>query len=309
MRLFVLLLAPVLLPAADLRLGIVGTDTSHAPAFTRLLNDPGAPNHVAGARVVAAFPGGSPDLESSHTRVQKYAEELRAKHGVEIVNSIAELCQRVDAVLLESVDGRVHLEQARQIIAARKPLFIDKPLAASLADAQAIARLAKEAGVPWFSSSSLRYSDTARLRAPDVTGALVWGPGPTDPTHKLSLSWYGIHAVEMLYTLLGSGCREVRAVRTEQMDEVTCRWDNNRLGTVRTLRPYGDFGAIAFRGGKASATPLPIKSDYGPLVREVIKFFQTGKAPVPPEETLEIFAFMDAADRSLQAGGAPIKLP
>jgi predicted dehydrogenase len=154
--------------AADLRIGIVGTDTSHATEFTKILNDPSAPNHVSGARVVAAFKGGSPDLKESSARVDQYANELRDKWHVAIVDSIPELTSQVDAIMLNSIDGRVHLAQAREIFAAHKPVFIDKPMASTLADAREIARLAKEAGVPWFSSSSLRYDGVADLKSPDL---------------------------------------------------------------------------------------------------------------------------------------------
>src|SRR5262249_49615981 len=142
--------------AADLRLGIIGTDTSHVIAFTKILNDPTSPDHVAGARVVAAYKGGSKDVESSYSRVDKYAEELHTKWKIEFTSDIPDLCRKVDGILLESVDGRVHLQQAKPVIAAGKPLFIDKPLAATLEDAREIAHLAQQAGVPWFSSSSLR---------------------------------------------------------------------------------------------------------------------------------------------------------
>src|SRR6478672_1715230 len=84
-----LLLIAVPIFAADIRIGIIGTDTSHVPAFTKMLNDPSDPSHLAGARIVAAYKGGSPDVESSRTRVDKFAEEIRTKWGVEIVPDIA----------------------------------------------------------------------------------------------------------------------------------------------------------------------------------------------------------------------------
>ena len=150
-------------PAADIRIGVIGTDTSHVPAFAKLLNgDAAAPDHIGGARVVAAYKGGSKDIPDSIGRVDQFAEDLRAKYGVEIVSDIATLLSKVDAVLVSSLDGRVHLAQARPVIAAHKPLFIDKPLAATLEDAREIARLAREAGVPWFSSSSLRLAPSER---------------------------------------------------------------------------------------------------------------------------------------------------
>src|SRR5450432_405838 len=139
--------------AAQIRVGIIGTDTSHVPAFTRMLNDSTAPGYIPGARVVAAYKGGSKDIQSSSSRVDNYASEIATKYGVEIVPDIATLLTKVDAVMLMSVDGRVHLAQAKPVIAAHKPLFIDKPLAATLDDAREIARLAAAAHVPWFSSS------------------------------------------------------------------------------------------------------------------------------------------------------------
>ena len=295
--------------AADLRLGIIGTDTSHVVAFTKTLNDTAAPDHVPGARVVAAFKGGSPDVESSRTRVDKFAEELKAKWNVEFVPDIKSLCGKVDAVLLESVDGRVHLEQARQVIACGKPLFIDKPLASTLKDAREIAKLAKDAGVPWFSASSLRYSEVGNtMKFADTTGAITWGPGPTEEHHELDLSWYAIHPIELLYTLMGPGCVEVTRTATDSADEVVGRWKDGRIGSVRAIRPSSGYGAVVFRPKAVVQSPPKFASSYVPLIKEIVQFFQTGKPPVPNEETLEIFAFMDAAQRSKAASGQPMKL-
>lgn len=302
-----LLLFALVSAGADIRLGIVGTDTSHATAFTSAFNNPADPDHVPGFRVVAAWKGGSPDVEASRTRVDRFAEELRTKFGVEIVADIPTLCAKVDAVLLESVDGRVHLDQARQIIAARKPMFIDKPLAATLRDAREIARLARQAGVPWFSSSSLRYSEiVTSLAATDAAGAITWGPGPLEEHHPLDLSWYAIHPIEMLYALMGPGCLEVSRISTPGADLITGRWKNGRIGSVRAIRPSSDYGAIVFRTREIRQSKPGMYSGYGPLIKKIAEFFQTGVPPVPNEETLEIFAFMDAAQRSKAAGGRPV---
>jgi Oxidoreductase family, NAD-binding Rossmann fold len=296
--------------AADLRIGIIGADTSHVPAFTQMLNSAeGAKDHVPGARVVAAYKGGSQDIESSRSRVDQYAEEIRTKWGVEIVPDIAALLGKVDAVLLTSVDGRVHLEQARPVIAAHKPLFIDKPLAASLEDAREIARLAKAAGVPWFSSSSLRFSEIgATMKFADATGAETFGPGPLEPHHYLDLSWYAIHSVELLYTLLGPGCESVTRITSENADVLVGQWKDGRIGTVRAIRPYSDYGAVVYRPNQiVEAKPQPAGS-YRPLVLQIVRFFETGKTPVSNEETLEIFAFLDAAQRSKDQRGKPVEL-
>ena len=319
---FVALLAALLCAAslsAEIRLGIIGTDTSHVTAFAKFFNDPLSPDHVPGAVIVAAYKGGSPDIESSASRVNDYAEELRTKWKVKFYPDIATLCKNVDAVLLESVDGRVHLEQVRPVFAAHKPVFIDKPLAATLADAREIARLGKESGTPWFSVSSLRYGDIAtQLKFPDIQGVITWGPGPLEAHHQLDLSWYAIHPIEMLYALMGKGCVEVTRIYTEDADVIVGKWNGGRTGTVRTLRPYGPYGAVVFRtkpkDAKGAAGTTVVQSDpkmkegYRPMLVEVVKFFETKEPPVPNEETLEIFAFMDAAQRSKEAGGTPQKL-
>ena len=304
--LLLLLSAPV---AAQVRLGIIGTDTSHATAFARILNDPTSPDYVPGARIVAAYKGGSKDIPSSIERVDKYADELRTKWKVDLMPSIASLCRRVDGVLLESVDGRVHLEQVKPVIQAGKPVFIDKPLASTLEDAREIARLAKAAGVPWFSASALRFGEiVTSLKFTDTLGVITWGPGPIEEHHQLDLSWYAIHPIEMLYALMGPGCEEVTRTTTEGADVITGRWKDGRVGTVRAMRPYGDYGAVVFRLKSVEQSRPKTPFNYRQLVAEIVKFFETKQPPVPNEETLEMFAFMDAAQRSKAAGGAPMKL-
>lgn len=311
MRRFLLFWAVSSALLAQIRVGIIGTDTSHVPAFTKMMNDSAARNYIPGVRVVAAYKGGSKDVQSSISRVDQYSTEIATKYGVEIVPDIATLLTKVDAVLLESVDGRVHLEQARPVIAAHKILFIDKPLSASYEDAKEIARLAKAAGVPWFSASSLRWSEiTEKMMFEDARSVMTWGPGPLEATHdKLDLSWYAIHPIEILYTLLGPGCEEVSRLETADGDVITGKWKGGRTGVVQTLKPYGSYGAVVFRkGGQVVQSPEKPKTGYEELVKQIVKFFQTKQPPVPNEVTLEMFAFMDAAQRSKQAGGALVKL-
>ncbi len=298
-------------PAGDkpLRVGIIGLDTSHATAFTKLLNDTTDAQHLAGARVVAAYPKGSPDIESSVSRVPEYTEGVK-KFGVEIVDSIPALVERVDAVLLETNDGRPHLEQVIPVIAAGKPVFVDKPIAGSLADAVAIHRLAARKGVPLFSASSLRFAaGTLAVRAGSigaVTGADTVSPCALEPTHP-DLFWYGIHGVESLFTVMGPGCASVQRTTTPDFDHVTGTWSDGRIGTFRGIRKgTAPFAGTAF-GEKASA-PVGAFDGYRPLLVEIVKFFQTGESPVPAAETLEIYAFMEAADESKRQGGKPVAI-
>jgi hypothetical protein len=294
--------------AQALRLGVIGTDTSHATAFTKILNDVTVPDHIGGARVVAAFKGGSADIPESAKRTDEYAAEMQQKRGVKIVDTIADLCPLVDGILLESVDGRPPLSQFQEAVKCGKPVFIDKPLASTLEDARAIATLAVQAKVPWFSASALRFSEVSDMQSADLTGAIVWAPGPMEPHHRLDLTWYGIHGVEMLYTILGSGCVEVSRMSSASEDVVTGRWSDGRLGVVHLERPYGKYGAIAFIKGQKIDSRPDVKVSYIPLVKQVVDFMHTHKPSVPNDVTLEMFAFMDAAQKSLQQNGAAVKL-
>ncbi len=297
------------LSADDLRLGIIGTDTSHATAFTKILNDAASPDHVPGAHVVAALKGGSADIEESAGRVEKYAAELRDKWRVHFVGKISDLCPLVDGLLLESTDGRLHLAQFREAAACGKPVFVDKPLASTLSDVREIAHEAERLRIPWFSSSALRYSAIETMKNSDMIGAIIWGPGPKEEHHKLDLSWYGVHAVEMLYTLFGPGCQDVSGVSSPDEDVITGRWKDGRLGTIHLQRPYGKFGVVVFlKESQLNAAP-GIEFSYVPLVKHIVEFMQTKIPAVPNEVTLEMYEFMDAAQRSYAASGTlmPVK--
>jgi hypothetical protein len=294
-----------------LRAGIIGLDTSHVVAFTQTLNNPKAQGILARVRVVAAYPGGSEDIPDSKNRLVGFTKTLRDKHGVEIVDSIDELLKKVDVVFLESVDGRPHLEQVKPVLRAKKPVFIDKPVAGSLADAVEIYRLAKESGTPCFSSSSLRFSPNIRgvreeAKFGDILGCDTFGPCHLEPHHP-DLFWYGIHGVETLFTIMGPGCESVTRLETDNAEFVMGKWKDGRVGTFRGIRKgKSDYGAMVF--GTKTVGPSGGFGGYEPLVVEICKFFETGKPPVTAEETLEIYAFMEAADESKRQGGKPVTL-
>jgi hypothetical protein len=302
-----------------IRIGLIGLDTSHVGAFSQLLNDSSRADYVPGARVVAAFKGGSPDVQASASRIEKFTADLRDRWKVELVDSIEELVRRVDAVIIHSVDGRVHLAQARPVLAAKKPLFIDKPMTASVKDALELVRLSRETGTPVFSSSSLRFNQAVQAikhdsRVQDVKGAITWGPATLEPHHP-DLFWYGVHAVEMLYTFMGPGCERVTRTHTPGADVVVGQWKDGRIGVLRGIRDGGSsYGHVVFGPKEVVSEPAdptaidPKRSSYHGLVAAMVEFFRTKTSPVPLEETLEIMAFMEAADVSKARSGAPVAL-
>lgn len=297
---------------APLRIGIVGLDSSHCEQFTLRLHDPAHAGHVPGARVVAAWPGGSPDLPLSADRVAGFTAVLRDRHGVAILPSIGAVCAAVDAVMILSMDGRAHLSQVREVVAAGRPVFIDKPVAADLATAVAVLRLAAEAGVPAFSASATRFwsgvvSLAGHGAAPRVV--LASGPAPTLACHA-ELFFYGIHTAETLFTVMGAGCRVVERVGTADASIVTGRWPDGRLGVLAALHGLPidsrEYAVTRVDPGRAASTSGV--GDYQGLVAAIVTFFRTGRPPVSPRDTLEIYAFLEAAGASRRRGGAAIAL-
>jgi predicted dehydrogenase len=291
------------------RVGIIGLDTSHCIAFAKLLNAPGVGTEFGEFKIIAAYPKGSNDIKSSVERIPEYTNEIK-QYGVEIVDSIEDLLNKVDVVLLETNDGRLHLQQALAAIKAKKPLFIDKPITASLKDAIAIFDASKQYNVPVFSTSALRFvenlQDIASGKFGKVLGADTYSPATLEKTHP-DLFWYGIHGVEILYTAMGTGCKTVVRVHTEGTDVVVGTWNDGRIGVVRGTRTgeheYG--GTIYTEKGIVTVGRF---DGYNTMVKKIIEFFQTGIAPVRAAETLEMLAFMEAADASKLKDGIPVSV-
>lgn len=293
----------------EVPVGVIGLDTSHAIAFTKIINQQDQGKESTGFRVTHAYPHGSRDIESSTKRIPGYTEEMK-KMGVRITSSIRELLDEVEVVLLETNDGRLHLEQAREVFEAAKPVFIDKPIAASLAHTKAIFKAAEEHNVPVFSASSLRYSpstqEVAKGKIGKILGADTYSPASLEQTHP-DLFWYGIHGVESLYTVMGTGCKQVTRIFRQDMEVVTGEWEDGRIGTFRGLRtPKTGYGGTAF--GSEGVATVGQYEGYEHLVWEILKFFKTGQVPISPAETIELFAFMAAAHESSKMGGKPVRI-
>jgi predicted dehydrogenase len=309
-RLLPLFLCVACAGAADLRIAAIGLDTSHCVSFAKLLNEPNNPKHIAGGKITRAWKGGSPDIEASASRVEGYAVEMGGTYGVKVCDSIESAVQDVDAVMILSIDGRAHLDEARRVFPFHKPVFIDKPMAGSLRDAIEIFRLAQQLHTACFTASAVRFtSDVPTLKQAKLgklNGVSTFGPAEIEPHHP-DLFWYGIHAVEKCYALMGTGCDTVVRTHAVNTDVVTGVWHDGRVATVRGNRNtrYA-FGATEF-GSEAVVVGEPGEG-YEGLVTEIVQFFHTEVAPVSHAESIEVLTFMEAADESKRRGGAPVSL-
>ena len=290
-----------------LKLGILDFDTSHVVEFTKRLNHVGtdAEQFVEGAKVVVGCPGES---KLSPERIAGFTEQMK-KFGVPLVDKPSDMIGKVDAMLIEAVDGSVHLERAKPFLEAGVPCFVDKPFACSLADAKAMVALAAKKKLPIFSASSLRFAPelveyVGAATHGKLVGCAVHGP-VSQAERNPGLFHYGIHAVEMVFTLMGPGCTRVTCTSEKGVDVATGRWKDGRVATVRGIRDgKSEFGFVAFAQKDVKAVTVGTKFIYRELLKSVVEMFATGKPPIDPSVTLEIVAFIEAANRSGANHGA-----
>ncbi|MFO0908486.1 MAG: Gfo/Idh/MocA family oxidoreductase [Isosphaeraceae bacterium] len=295
-----------------IRLGIVDFDTSHAVEFTKRLNhiDIAEDQWVNGAKVVAGVPGTS---QIAPDTIPKNTETLK-KYGITLYDDPAELFGKIDAVLVESVDGSVHLQRAMPFIEKGMPTYVDKPFACSLADARALVRAAETKHVPLMSSSSLRYAPEvvaargggSKLGA--VVGVSTYGPAPTHPRNP-GLFHYGIHPTEMLFTLMGPGCRRLSCLSTKGAEVTTGEWSDGRIASIRGIRDGSAAYGFTLFGTKGVATQgVSTQYIYRELLKQIVSLFETRMPPIDLRETLEIVAFIEGAKTSADSGGAPVEI-
>lgn len=301
--------------SAEIKIGIIGLDTSHSPKFVKIINVE-KPAEVAGMRVVAAYPWGSKDIKSSYERIPAYTESVKS-NGVEIVDSIDKLIEMSDFICLETNDGREHLWQAEKVFKAGKPVFIDKPLAHNLHDALKIYELGKKYNAKYFSCSSLRYGEVVRNARAGKYGKIrtmsVTSPSPEEEqgTHNY-YSWYGIHGFEPYVAVMGTGADRVTCLRTDKGDAISVQYPDGRIGQLNLLRDRWNYCGYVIGEDKDGKTKVAAYENgaagYQPLLEDILKFIKTGEPSFQPEESIEIFKLMEAAEISAKRGGAPVTL-
>lgn len=290
-----------------IKVGVVGLD-GHGPVFTGVVNGPSS--QMKDMRVVAAMPVASvmiskEQLDENIAKTEKF--------GVKIIEDPEEMAAKVDGILISHDDGSKHYNLVKLFVDKGKPLFVDKPLEASMRKARQLVELCRTHKCPVFSASSLRFSLEMQKILADQTGgrilsSMTYSPYAVKPTMP-GWFYYGIHAVEPLYQLMGVGCQEVRCFSSEQGPVAVGIWEGKRLGIARAISTgYHGYGFTVWRK-KVTETEI-VNADfiYSELLKNIKKFFETGIAPVTPEESVEVIAFIEAANESMANGGKPIQI-
>jgi predicted dehydrogenase len=293
--------------AHEQRIGLVGLDTSHVIAFTKLLNVVEEKDHIPGARVIAGWPGGSQDIDVSKNRVEGFTKDLKEKYGVEIMSTPEDVAKACDLVFITAVDGRAHRQLFERVAPFKKPVFIDKPFTTSLADAKAIFDLADKNKMPVMSCSSLRYADglTAMLeKGSDVIGCDAFGP--MDIISQLpGYFWYGVHVVEIMQRIMGSGCKQVTVTKSDDFDLLAALWSDDRVATMRGIRhSHHKFGVTLHRKDDFDFVNLQQnkRAWYANMLDAILRTLPQGKSDVKPEDTLEVIRIIEAANQSRESG-------
>ncbi|WP_020471268.1 Gfo/Idh/MocA family protein [Zavarzinella formosa] len=294
-----------------LKFGLLDFDTSHSIEFTRRLNqrDVDKEQFVEGGKIVIGCPGES---KLSPERIAGFTETMK-KFEVPLVDKPTDMIGKVDVMLIEAVDGSVHYERAKPFLEAGIPCFVDKPFACSVADSKKIIDLAAKKKLPLFSSSSLRFAPelvefVADTKHGKILGAHVHGPASLHERNP-GLFHYGIHAVEVLYTLMGPGCETVTCFSDKGADLATGHWKDGRIASVRGIRTgAAGYGALAFTEKSVSNVAIGTKFIYRELLKKIVETYTTGKPPIDISVTLEIMGFIEAAWKSQNNHGMPQKI-
>ncbi len=288
--------------SADLRVGLVGVNTSHASAFARLLNQVGA---VEGARVTWVWGG---ELRPGQPDATTLAQSFDIPH---VASEPTEMLAESDLVLVvdDTGQGANHVPLSRAFVAAGVPTFVDKPMAVDLVEAKGLFALAADKGTPVTSSSALRFA--AEL---DAERTQIEALGPLSSVVSVGPGewyYYGVHAVEQLFAVTGPGVEWVQRYTWPDRDLAVLSYaDGGPVAVVQTLRDAAyAFHLTAYGANGLHAVHIKdFDAFYTGQVRAAVEMARTGQPPVAPDETLELLAVLRAGVRSAETDGAKVSV-
>ncbi len=287
----------------EIKVGLIGLDTSHTVEFAKRMQAPDCPpdQKVCGMRATAClrFPTPFQSEEGLNAR-QKMLEGW----GIKVTMDFDEAVADCDAVMLEINDPSLHLEYFTRCAKLGRRMFLDKPLADTVENGKKICELAREKGLAVFSASSLRFVPQLRKACEEMASPLftsVYGPLGKAPAGS-SVVWYGVHAFEMLQRAMGRGAQSVFVKKDGGGVTAVVRYAGNRRGLVELSDDAWIYGGCL--RDKQKAVPFVVETGriYSDLLIRIGEFFRGAQTPVSMEDTLEVTAMLDAARRSHDGG-------
>lgn len=281
------------------RIGIIGAENSHAAAIAKAINvehsHPGfAVTHLWGETETFA------------------ANTAKAGAIPMIVRDPAEMLGQVDGVMVDHRDGRYHVSAARPFVEAGLPVFVDKPLSTSLEEARTLLRLRRERGVAVTTLSALPYQSCIQgIRDQLATIGTVKGVhlnGPGDPQSPYGgIFFYGIHQVDVMVALFGTGACSVTATGEEGTFTGVVRYPG---GLTVTIGMPGAKGFSLTAIGSAGSFHAPIAMDSQPYAATTALFtgmFASGTEPFDDARMLAPIAVLEALQTAL-VQACPVKV-
>lgn len=287
----------------EIRVALIGLDTSHTIEFTRRMQAPDCPEDqkVQGMEAVTCLRFETPFQDKEG--LDKRQAQLEA-WGVKVTTDFDEAIDGCDAIMLEINDGAYHLEYFKKCADLKRPIFIDKPLADTIENGREICRIAKEKNIRVFSSSSLRYIpnlDQAAEEVPDAMYAAMYGPVGVAPAGS-SIVWYGVHAFEMLERAMGISAKSVFARRDDAGVVAVVDYPDARRGVVELTTGVYSYGGLVRSKQKVFPFVADTKRLYTVELEHVVEFFRGALPAASMEDAIEIMAMLDAAEKSSQSG-------
>ena len=285
-----------------LRVGIIGLDTSHSIEFTRRMQAPDCPQdqRVEGMQAVTCLRFETPFQD------QQGLDERQAQleaWGVSVIEDFDEAVSGCDALLMEINDPQYHLDYLARVACLGKPLFLDKPLADTMANGLQVCAIAAENSLRFFSASSLRFVPPlvqACKAVPDPLCCTVYGPLGRAPAGS-SIVWYGVHSFEMLQRAMGRGAQSLSTRKDGAGVVVTVDYDRGRRGIVELTDGAYVYGGCLRTSDKAVPYVVDMTRAYSDQLVEIERFFRGAAPPLEVEDTLEVMAMLDAAERSFHS--------
>jgi hypothetical protein len=289
------------------KLSVIGLETTHGFIYPAMFNgyDPAALERNALDIVWNIFPtGGARSIATEGVEIvacydpdpelgRKVAEACRIER---VCTELAAAYRDVDGVIITAGDATTHLALAEPALRAGLPVFVDKPFAATTADATAMAELASQHGAPLFCTSAIRFADQTRELRERFASAI----GEPLTAHVIGTgdyASYAVHSLEFLLSAWGGGVRALRSLGQEGFDVVQIEFSDGRQAIWQNCKPLVWMFHLALYGSEGYDEATITFEDRYRLFRntaeEIARFMVSGESPVPIEDTLEIVRILE----------------